>query len=73
VVVARLIYVSFAQGRISVLIVFGLAIGLLPTLYFLAVHAVGFIYGLLGREPAEKTTWFDAGWRAGISRAGEVR
>ena len=73
VVAARLIYVSFAQGRISVLIVGGLVIGLLPTLYFLAVHTVGFIYGLLGREPADKTRWFDEGWRFGVSRAGEAQ
>jgi hypothetical protein len=65
VVLARLIYVAFAQGPTSVLIVFGLALGLLPTLYFLAVHVVGFVYGFLGREPSTKTTWFEAGWTKG--------
>jgi hypothetical protein len=69
VVAARLIYASFAQGRISVLIVFGLAIGLLPTLYFLAAHAVGYAYGVLGREPSEMTLWFETGWQVGIRRA----
>jgi hypothetical protein len=69
VIAARLVYATFAQGRISVLIVFGLVIGGLPTLYFLAVHAIGFIYGLLGREPTEKTRWFENGWQAGVSQA----
>jgi hypothetical protein len=70
VVAARLIYLSFGQGRISVLIVFGLAVGLLPTLYFLAVHTVGFVYGMLGREPSRMTSWFKAGWRVGSRRVG---
>ena len=67
-VAARIIYVAFAQGRISVLVVFGVVIGGLPTLYFMAVHAVGFVYALLGREPATKSRWFEVGWRAGVIR-----
>ena len=68
IVLARLLYAAFAQGPTSVLIVFGLAIGLLPTLYFSAVNAIGFVYGLLGREPLAMTKWFEAGWTKGTLR-----
>jgi hypothetical protein len=66
---ARLIYVSFAHGPTSVLVVFGLTVGLLPTLYFMATHAVGLVYGLLGREPETMTGWFETGWQVGVARS----
>jgi len=69
VVIARLTYVWFAQGPTSVLIVFGFVFGLLPTLYVVAVHAVGFAYGLLDREASASTSWFAAGWNAGRLRS----
>jgi hypothetical protein len=68
IVLARLFYVAFAQGPASLLVVFGLSIGLLPTLYLLAVHAVGFVYGMLGREPSTMNRWFEAAWRRGSHR-----
>jgi hypothetical protein len=68
IALARLFYVAFAQGPISVLIVFGLSIGLLPTLYFLAVHGVGFVFGLMGRRPSTMTKWFESGWTKGTLR-----
>lgn len=70
VVIARITYVTFAQGRVSVLIVFGAVIGGLPVLFYLAVHGVGFLYGLLGRRPSTHTAWFEVGWNAGLKRAG---
>ena len=69
-VIARVVYVTFAQGATSVLIVFGAVLGGLPVLYYLAVHGVGFGYGLLGREPSRKTGWFEVGWSAGLRRTG---
>jgi hypothetical protein len=69
VVAARLLYVTFSGGPNAALIAFGAVVGGLPALYFLAVHAVGFGYGLLGREPSEKTRWFEVGWHAGLTRA----
>ena len=73
VVAARLLYVTFAGGPDAVLIAFGAVMGGLPTLYFLSVHAVGFVYGLLGLEPSEKTRWFEVGWRAGLARSGRTQ
>jgi len=69
VVAARVIYVTFAPGPTSVLIAFGAVMAGLPTLYFLAVHAVGFAYGLMGHEPDEMTRWFEDGWRLGRTQS----
>ncbi len=68
IILARLFYVAFAQGPTSVLIVFGLSIGLLPTLYHFVVHAVGFVYGWLGRRTPTMTKWFEVGWTKGSLR-----
>lgn len=69
VVAARLIYVTFAQGPTSVLIVFGAVMAGLPTLYFLAAHVIGFVYGLAGKEPTRMTTWFSNAWLLGSARS----
>ena len=69
IVLARLLYVAFAQGPTSVLIVLGLSIGLLPTLYFFAAQAVGFVYGWLGRRTSTMTQWFEVGWTKGSLRS----
>ena len=68
VVAARLIYVSFAQGPTSILIVFGAVMAGLPTLYLLAAHAIGFVYSLAGREPVRMTRWFGNGWLLASAR-----
>lgn len=72
-IAGRLLYVAFSGGPDAVLIAFGAVVGGLPTLYFLAVHAVGFVYGLLGREPSEKSRWFEVGWRAGLPFSGRTQ
>jgi len=73
VVVARLfyVYVSNLTGR-NVIIVFIAAIVLLPVFFFLSVYVVGFVYGLLGKEPMEQTRGFGAGWEAGMRLTGRT-
>lgn len=73
VVVARLfyVYVSKLAGR-NVIVVFIAAIVLLPVFFFLSVYVVGFVYGLMGKEPIGQTRAFSAGWEAGMRLTGRT-
>ena len=41
-------------------------------LFFLAVYIVGFVYGLFGIEPYEKTRAFYTGWNLGMRLTGRT-